>query len=400
MKLNRLAVSIFFFIAGFLHANWVVRIPEIQQFWQVSNAMLGTILLSSAAGSVLAMPFAGIIMVKLSSRELALFTIIALCVGVAVIPLMQSLWVIMPCFFLLGVFGGSMDVAINGQAIYVERLYQKPIMSSFHALFSIGTVLGAGFGALFAKLEIALLYHFMTCSAISLILIVWAMPYLVRDNVQKTANKSNENEPNTEGGGFRLPTKAILPLGIIAFCGMSGEGAMADWSALYMHKIVGKDVSFSALAFAAFTVAMTIGRVFGDYFIERLGRRKILIINSLLAILGLSIALVFIHPYLVLVGFFIVGLGVATVVPIIYSAAGNTEGVLPSVGIAMATTVGYAGFFVAPPVIGYLADAFSLRIGLLFALALFVVMLLLVQKFVKSPQPKIRKAEHFVEEIV
>ena len=127
------------------------------------------------------------------------------------------------------------------------------------------------------------------------------MRHLVRDKVEK----SGETESNRESGsGFRLPTKAILPLGIIAFCGMSGEGAMADWSALYMNKIVGQDVSFAALAFGAFTVAMTIGRVLGDYFIERFGNYKILIINSLVAIFGLSIALLFINPYIVLVGFF------------------------------------------------------------------------------------------------
>jgi fucose permease len=373
--LSRVAVSIFFFIAGFIHANWVSRIPEIQAFWQVSNSLLGTILLCSAAGAVLAMPFAGILIVKFGSRLLSIFSLTAVCILVAFIPVFQSLWLIIPLFFMIGVLGGSMDVAINGQAVYVERAYNKPIMSSFHGLFSLGTVLGAGSGALFAKFEIPLIVHFGVCLGICLALILWAMFHLMKD--EKTAD-------NTEGGTFRLPTKAILPLGIIAFCGMSGEGAIADWSALYMNKIIGVNVSFAALAFGSFTLAMTTGRFAGDYFIEKYGQRKVLIFNSLAAIIGLSIALFFSNAYLVLLGFFITGLGVATIVPVVYSTAGNTEGVPPSVGIAMATTVGYAGFFVAPPIIGYLADAFSLRVGLLFTLALFGVMFFLVERFIEK----------------
>jgi MFS family permease len=394
--LSRVAVSVFFFIAGFTHANWVSRIPEIQEFWQVSNSLLGTILLCSAGGAVLAMPFAGVLIVKFGSRLLSIFTMLTLCALVVFIPIFKSLWLIIPLFFLMGVFGGSMDIAINGQAVYVERAYNKPIMSSFHALFSLGTVLGAGSGALFAKFEMPLVAHFGICVSICFALIMWAMFHLVKDESDKIVENMVQThhqaasmtegvaQNKQEGGALQLPTKAILPLGIIAFCGMSGEGAIADWSALYMNKIIGMDVSFSALAFGAFTLAMTTGRFLGDFVIAEYGQRKTLIFNSLAAILGLVIVLIFNNPYLVLLGFFITGLGVATIVPVVYSAAGNTEGVPPSVGIAMATTVGYAGFFVAPPVIGYLADAFSLRVGLLFTLALFGVMLLFVGRFVKK----------------
>jgi MFS family permease len=138
------------------------------------------------------------------------------------------------------------------------------------------------------------------------------------------------------------------------------------------------------MAFGAFATAMTFGRLTGDFVTEKLGKRKHLIYSSLIAIFGLALVLAFNNPWTVLTGFFIVGLGLATVVPIVYSTAGNTEGVSPSVGIAMATTIGYAGFFVGPPTIGYLADAFSLRIGLLFSLLLFVVMLIIVIKKIKK----------------
>ena len=147
-----------------------------------------------------------------------------------------------------------------------------------------------------------------------------------------------------------------------------------------MNKTIGMSEAFSALAFGAFATAMTIGRIFGDYFIAKMGKRKVLIYSSLFAFLGLSLALAVPSAYVVLAGFFGVGLGLANVVPIVYSTAGNTEGVSPSVGIAMSTTIGYSGFFLGPPVIGFLSDAFSLQIGLTFTLLLFVTMFFLVFK--------------------
>lgn len=319
------------------------------------------------------MPFSGLLTVRFGSRILTAAMGIIFCLVVPILPLFTNLWIISALFFLIGVLSGSMDVSMNGQAVYVERMYDKPLMSSFHAVFSIGMALGAGMGALFAKLQIELFPHFLTSAILCLILVLWAAFNLVNESSNEAATADGKT-------GFRLPTKAILPLGIIAFCGMTGEGSMADWSAIYMNKVVGKDEAFSALAFGSFSVAMTLGRIFGDYFTAKVGRKQMLVYNSLAAITGLSLMLFFPQPYIVLAALFLIGLGLATVVPIIYSAAGNTPGVAPSVGIAMATTVGYAGFFVGPPVIGYLADAFSLRIGLTFSLLLFVVMLILVRR--------------------
>jgi len=262
---------------------------------------------------------------------------------------------------------------MNGQAVFVERAYGKSIMSSFHAVFSIGMALGAGAGALFAKFEIALLDHLTLMAVSGGIACIVAAFYLIDD----TPNHDGKKE---EGSGFVLPTKAILPLGIVAFCCMSGEGAMADWSAIFMHKVVGKSEYFSAIGYGVFALAMTIGRVFGDYFTEKIGKYKLLIYNSLCAVLGLSIVLIFATTWMTLLGLFLVGIGLATIVPIVYSSAGNMKGVEPSIGIAMATTIGYAGFFVGPPTIGFLSDAFGLRLGLGFILVLFAAMLFLVLK--------------------
>ncbi len=370
---NRLAVSSFFFISGFLYANWISRLPEIQHLYHVSNAQLGTLLLCSAMGAILAMPFSGLLTVRFGSRMLTAAMGLTFCLVVPLLALFTNFWIVAVLFFFIGILTGALDVSMNGQAVYVERLYQKPIMSSFHAVFSVGMALGAGVGALFANFHIGLFPHFLTGAIFCLLLVIWASFHLVNEAEEKTSDGKGE-------AGFRLPTKAILPLGIIAFCGMTGEGSMGDWSAIYMNKVVGKDVAFSALAFGSFSTSMTIGRIFGDYFIKKLGSTRMLRYDILAAIAGLSLVLLFPQPYIVLAALFLMGLGIATIVPIIYSAAGNTSGVAPSVGIAMASTVGYTGFFVGPPVIGYLSDAFSLRIGLVFPLALFIAMLLLAKR--------------------
>ena len=161
---------------------------------------------------------------------------------------------------------------------------------------------------------------------------------------------------------------------------MSGEGAMADWSAIYLNKVVGQSEYFSAIGYGVFATAMTIGRVFGDYFTERMGKYKLLIYNSIFSVSGLAIVLIFATTGATLIGLFLVGIGLATIVPIVYSSAGNMKGIDPSVGIAMATTIGYTGFFVGPPMIGFLSDVYGLRIGLGFVLVLFVAMLFLVLK--------------------
>jgi fucose permease len=384
LTIKRLAVAIFFFVNGFCYANWVARMPEVKDIYNVSYGTLSTLLLFTAAGSLTAMPFAGIVSAMFGSRRITGVLGILFCLIIPLIPQFSNLWMIRFLFFMIGVIAGGLDVAMNGQAVFVERLWKRPIMSSFHAVFSVGTALGAGSGALFTKYHIPLTTHLALIALFGLVLNAWAATNLVHDTPQKAQNADTSRE-NQEGNnvGLRLPTAAILPLGLIAFCGMTGEGSMADWSAMYMNKIVGKDLSFSALAFGSFTTAMTIGRFFGDSLLENLGKRKLLIYNSLAAIFGLSLSLIFVNPIMVLIGFFITGLGVATIVPIVYSSAGNTEGVAPSVGIAMATTVGYAGFFVGPPVIGFIADLFDLRIGLLFSLFLFCVMLGLVMKKIK-----------------
>ena len=371
MRANRIAVCTFFFINGFLYGNWTSRLPSIQSFYDISNSVLGGLLFTMAIGAVIAMPFSGFLTTRYGSKTITQVGGILSCIVIPYLVFTPNLFVVSISFFALGLCVGATDVAMNGQAVFVERAYKKPIMSSFHAVFSIGMALGAGAGALFAKFEITLLSHLTLIAVLGGVSCIMAAFYLIDDTPD--IDESDEGK-----SGFVLPTKAILPLGIVAFCCMAGEGAMADWSAIFMNKVVGQNEFFSAIAFGVFASAMTIGRIFGDYFTTKFGKYKLLIYNSFFSILGLGITLLFATTWTTLVGLFLVGLGLSTIVPIVYSSAGNMKNVEPSVGIAMATTIGYAGFFIGPPTIGFLSDAFDLRIGLGFVLMLFVAMLFLV----------------------
>ncbi len=371
-RIKRASVAVIFFVCGFITATWLSRLPELQQYFGMSNAQLGKLLLFFSAGSLLAMPFTGVLAVRFGSKNITKWGALTTCVLMAFIPLFPSALTLLPLFLSWGAMAGALDVSMNGQAVMVEKLYGRPIIASFHALFSVGTAIGAATGAVFADYKIPFATHFLFVTIFCFFAVVWATRYLLDDS-----RKTSENDL-TPSAGIRLPTRAILPLGVIAFCGMSGESCLLDWSAIYMHKIVGREVAFAAVALTAFTTAMTIGRFAGDFLTLKLGKRRLLLISSIVAFFGLSFSLIFLNSYAVLFGFFIVGLSLASIVPIIYSTAGNTAGVLPSVGISMATTIGYAGFFVSPPIIGYIADATNLRWGMGYTLILFLLMTVLV----------------------
>ena len=367
MKNTRIAVCAYFLVNGFLLGNWTARIPAVKEYFSATNSMLGILLFCIAAGAMTAMPFTGSVIARFGSHRVTVFTGALMSLTLPLLAVMPNAYVAGMAFFGYGFAGGSMDVAMNGQAVYVERDYGRPIMSSFHAVFSAGMAGGAVVGGLFTKTDWSLFYHFLSVAIFSVI-VVWVASYYLIDALEEEL-KAGEDLPS-----FIFPNKLILPLGLIAFCSMVGEGTMADWSALYMENVIGQSESLGAMTIFSFGLAMFIGRSFGDHFTNLWGKYKMLRNSSLLAIFGLGLMLAVTSWPIVLLGSFLLGLGLATIAPIVYSASGNTPGVAPSVGIAMATTVGYAGFFVGPPTLGFLADAVGLRMALLFTLALLVLM--------------------------
>jgi MFS family permease len=369
---SRIAVKLIFFINGFVHANLAARFPRVQELFDIDNGTLGFVLLSSSVGALLAMPFTGWLIIRNGSRRITIFSIFLYCIFVPLVPLTPGLPGLIILFFIMGLTAGMLDVSMNSQAVMVERIHEKPIMTSFHALFSIGMVAGAFCGALFVKLETTLFVHFAVIVGMSVAAAAWARYHLIHD-------KPKEKE--VDGPAFRLPNAAMVSIGVIAFCCMLGEGAMADWSTNYMENIAMASPALAPLGLSAFALAMTIGRFFGDGARLKFGDRNLMVMCGLISTMGIALTLLFKNPYSVIAGLFIIGIGLSSIVPIAYSIAGNSKNLPPGVGLAMVTTVGYSGFLFGPPIIGLLANWQSLRIALMVVAFLFVIMTFLSARY-------------------
>lgn len=365
----RIAVNLAFFLNGFIHASWVSRLPRIQEQFGIDNGTLGLVLLTSSIGAVGAMPFTGYVIIRNGSRRITIWSIFLYCLLVPLIPLVPNLLLLILIYLLMGIATGMLDVAMNAQAVSVEKLYNKPILTSFHAFFSIGMAIGAWVGAAFTDLGWDLPEHLTTAAGIGLLTSWWISRNLTEDELI--------HPDQALGPLFRLPSVGLLSVGLITFCCMLGEGSMADWSVNYMENISHAGKTLAPVGLSAFATAMTLGRVFGDAARKRFGNATLIIAGGALSTAGLALALLFVTPYVTIAGFFLVGLGLSTIVPIAYSIAGNSRNMPSGVALAMVTTVGYAGFLVGPPVIGFIADWKSLRVGLLVVCFLFTLMTIL-----------------------
>jgi MFS family permease len=242
--IHRIAVKIAFFINGFVFANWVSRLPRIQEIYHADNGTIGLVLLASSIGAVSAMPFTGWAIIKNGSRRITIFAALSYCAIVPLIPFMPNLISLISLYFLMGISTGMLDVAMNAQAVMVEQIYKKPIMTSFHALFSIGMMLGAWSGSLFIDLGYDLGRHLIIVSSASLVAVWWANRNLIVDKPDPLAKH--------EGPLFRLPNQALISIGIITFCGMLAEGAMSDWSVNFMQNVANASVTLAPIGLSAF----------------------------------------------------------------------------------------------------------------------------------------------------
>jgi MFS family permease len=366
---NRIAVNLSFFINGFIYANWASRLPRIQELYDANKLLIGVVLFALALGAVVAMPFTGWIIIRNGSRKITLIALILYCAAVPLIPLMPERMVLTVLYFFMGIVTGVLDVAMNAQAVMVEQQYKKPIMTSFHAFFSIGMALGAGCGALFASTNLSLFEHFSIVVFICLGAVIWVRYNLVHDKPLPDVVH--------DGPLFRLPNAALVNIGIIAFCCMLGEGSMADWSVKYMEEVVHSDKTLAPFALTAFAAAMTVGRIFGDHVRASIGDPRLIVLGGIISTIGVAIVVFFPFEYSVITGCFFVGLGLSSIVPVTYSIAGNTKDLPSGVGLAMVTTVGYSGFLLGPPLIGFISEWKNLRFGLFVVLLLFLFMSIL-----------------------
>jgi len=350
----RRAVLAIFFVDGAAVATWAANVPLVKERFQLDTGVLGLTLFAIAAGSVIALVLVGGVIVRVGSRVVTSATALALCVTLSLLVLAPSFPALVAALFLFGVTQSALDVAMNSQAVAVEANYRRPIMSSFHALFSLGGLAGAGAASFFLSRGVP-----GEAEVLGAALVLGALGAISLGALLPAAKDDGSGGPS-----FALPTDFLLALGVIAFLSLLSEGAMADWSAVYLRTDFGSSAGFAATGYAAFSLAMAAGRFIGDPVRERLDAVPLLRLSGGVSALGLALGLIVGQPLAAVAGFACVGFGLANVVPVLFSAAGRARNVPTGTAIAGVATVGYLGFLAGPPIIGLLAQATTLAVGL------------------------------------
>lgn len=358
----RIAVGAMFFMAGLSFASWASRIATVQQKLGLSDTALGAVLFALPIGLMLSLPFSGWIITKVGSKRVLLTAIMGYGVALLGLGLAQNTVQLVICLACYGFAGNTVNISVNTQAVVAEGMYDKPIMATFHGLWSLAGFTGAGIGTFMIGRKIDPFHHFIVIICLLLIGVIITSRYLYDDH-ETAKNTPPSSLPLRDRLGLMIP---LLTLGSIAFCSMICEGAMFDWSVIYFKKVITAPIALQGLGFTAFMATMASGRFVADFFSHRFGLKRTLQVSGSLTTTGLLVAVIFPHIYTAMAGFMLVGAGVSSVVPMVYSAAGKSKTMSPGVALAAVSTIGFVGFLVGPPVIGFIAGLATLRASFLF----------------------------------
>lgn len=361
LKKKRLAVAAFYFVPGVIFASWASRIPDVKHILNLSNGQLGSVLFAIPIGQLLMMVFSGVLVSKLGSKKMLIISELLYAFALFCIGWANNAFHLIACLVGFGMMANLMNIANNTQACYLEKLYGKNIMSSFHGMWSLGGFAGGIVGAVFAGTGLPLSIHFGAVLAISLIIVTCGMKFLVSESL---AHSEDSDVPSFS---WRNIDPILLLLGIMGFGGMFCEGTVYDWSGVYFSTVVKPDAAFIRAGYIAGMGAMTLGRFLADGFVTKHGPSKVLKVCGILIVSGLLLASAL--PYLIsaTLGFLLVGFGISSSVPICYSVAGKLGTIKASIAITIVSSISFFGFLIGPPVIGWLAELSNLRIALAIA---------------------------------
>ncbi len=351
----RVLVTAFFVLDGLVFANWIVRVPDIKAQVGASTGSLGLALLGVSAGAVLTMTVTGRLCRRFGAERMSVVMGLTLSLAVMLPALARSVPILAAALFAFGVGYGGLNVAMNSVAVDVIAQIGRPVMPGFHAAYSLGGLLGAlAGGALASALSSA--WHLTLVGLLGLVVTGWLGPGLLRAR----RDIRHDDVVVAEPPGSSIQPVVVL-FGVIALCTAYGEGALADWAALHLRDDLHTSAGMAAAGYASFSVAMFAGRLSGTWTTTRLGQTRLVAIGGITAGGGMLVAALAPTLPLTVAGFVLVGLGLANVFPIAVAEAGALGG---AQGVAVASTVGYCGFLVGPPLIGFLADSTSLPIAL------------------------------------
>jgi MFS family permease len=349
----RRANAVYFFISGFGYSSWTSRIPGIKESLKLNDAHFGTLLFMMPVGLILTMPFTGKLLDHFKSRTIMLIGAMVYNVVLACIGFSGYTWVLGITLFFFGSSRNMMNLSMNAQAIGVQALYKRSIMSSFHAVWSMAGFAGAAFGYLMVAKNVVPAWHLL---GVSLLLSALTL-YYYKDALDQRPDHSAKRSI------FSLPPKSMLVFSLICFTSMACENTMYDWSGIYIRQVLHGSKAVATIAFVVYMVAMTSGRLLGDRMADRFGIRRVLAASGILISAGFAVTVLSPYIPLTLVGYLLTGFGVSCVVPFVFSLAGKIPMSNPGAALASISSLGYLGFLIVPPLIGYVAQATSLRIS-------------------------------------
>lgn len=348
---ERVSTRLIFALGGIVLGAWAPLVPVAKIRLDLGEGTLGLVLLSMGVGSIMAMPMTGFLTSRFGCRQVITASATGLCLILPVLAIVGSVWAMVTALVLFGIVMGCTSVAMNLQAVLVERQERKALMSGFHAMFSLGGIAGSGAMALLLAADTA---PFIAAALISLVmasLLVLARPGLL---------------PYSDDGGakpasFVIPQGVVLAIGCLSLLAMLAEGAVLDWGALFMIEAHNAELGLAGFAYTAFAITMTLGRLLGDRFRTALGDLPMLILSALLAMAGFLVSLLLPSTIAALLGFMLVGAGISNIAPILFTLTGRTRRMPANLAVASVLTVGYAGIIAGPAAIGLIAHATSLQ---------------------------------------
>jgi len=337
-----------FFLPGFATAAWAPLVPFAKTRTGLDEGSLGLVLLCLGAGSLLAMPLAGILAARHGCRAVMIATLLMVMASLPLLAIAPSPWTLGLVLFVFGAGVGACDCTMNIQAVMVERDSGRPMMSGFHAFYSIGGAVGAAAMTALLALQLPPLWVCVLASMAMVVLLAVSVPYWRRDRAPSGAPV------------FAIPHGVVLAIGVLCFVAFLAEGAMLDWSAVFLHEVQQVPPDRAGLGFMTFAIAMTVTRLVGDGIVAKLGRLRAILLGSIVAAAGFGIATFAGALLPALLGYALIGLGCANIVPALFSMAGNQKTMPESLAIPAITTLGYAGVLAGPALIGFVAQASSL----------------------------------------
>lgn len=367
MNKQRLSLSVFFLLSGFNFASWASRIPTIAGTLKLNEAELGTILLTMPISSLIGLPLSGWLVTRFDSRIPMTAAFIMNAAALTLIGLSETSLHLIMALILFSLSMRIFNIAVNTQAIALQKKFERKINGSFHGLWSLGGIFGVGVTTLLVSQDVSIVPHLLAVAVLSILTTLLVSRYLLRNDRSTSGKKLSLGKPDL----------SIVYLGLLVFFAAVCEGGMFDWSGIYFQQVIKEEVFTSGyLIFMSF---MALSRFVSDRIIEKIGMARTYILSALLIFIGITLAITLPSFWPAMIGFSLVGFGTASVIPMTYMLAGSSTKYAPGVTLSIIVTYGIVGMLIGPPLIGYLAHAFNLKVSfILFAFA--GVMLIPVSK--------------------